>query len=1010
MATTTKEFVRDKAGEKLDFHGIDTVHPPDALVPGKFPYAKNIRRYLKGAVIGRMLLTAPVETLPAAVHSIRRLNDLTPAGPVGGYQLIEGAADKLYAGATQVATGLSGKSLSLIPFRPNTSVQPWMYVGDSVKMLKVRSDGLCYKMGIMEPQTAPDITTNNSVTSESGLYFSAQSIPWTNAGGVNPDHNYGHTNKNDGRPPVIIACSVPGASLVVTVTGSATVNGATHAPGDAGSVTSAYPGQFVLGGSASIIVAAFTDGAGNVLPAGGKYPSVVSIGASATLTVPPGALQLQVGINSSGNTFNANGGNFTLGWTMTVSAVAPVTSLVGSVMAYYWGDSPHSGPVATYIWGNPSDTGGSSSYYRTISDAAGSLAGTSLLFDTLPGGGSPSAPFMWSTVNASGIESGTIPLFSPALEPEGYQDFNCCIVGNLFIPQAGTYHFQMTYKDAVMWGVGNGATWSGIHTITGYYGQTMTVVSELPLAGNAVGGTGTRATMTVDITFPGPGTYPIEIDYDYWYHSDRTLQLMISPTPGATPGIPPPLTKNVREQVQYRYVYRSTATGAQSNPSPASTALELAVVANQVVSYFSSDPQVDVVDYYRIDLFTADYTYIGTGPNDNAGAGGTNTPIVDELLDTELGNKLLEYDNFEPFPSIDLPRKGTVSINSGFVSWNSGDGFNTRWLPGTVMLIGSPNSVPYILSTRPLNATQLLLTGVPDGDNLRYEIAEPLLAAQPLPYLFGPTDNINFIFGVGDPLRPGTLYWSKGSNLDSAPDTNQMDVTHPSEPLQNGCMAAGRGVLFSTERGWVILPNFFNAQATAEGTIGSTWTLQETGITRGLYMPRCLAMDGGGNVFFRAKDGIEISPGGMGSKSITDEDVYNLFSHEGSTPGPVMLAGHVMFYPPDDTKPDAQRLSCARGYLYYDYQDINGNSSTLVFDIAAMGWVVDQYQWPVAVHALEEGPNINTTLAGCTDGSVRRFATTGAETTSGCTLLMPCDNAGDVRAPKKWGDLYVEVQ
>ena len=69
-----------------------------------------------------------------------------------------------------VATGLSGNPLSMVPFRPNTSVKPFMYVADSAAqgavtlmteylisgdpvnfpsngMLKVRSDGVCWKMG-----------------------------------------------------------------------------------------------------------------------------------------------------------------------------------------------------------------------------------------------------------------------------------------------------------------------------------------------------------------------------------------------------------------------------------------------------------------------------------------------------------------------------------------------------------------------------------------------------------------------------------------------------------------------------------------------------------------------------------------------------------------------------------------------------------------------------------------------------------------------------------------------
>src|SRR5208283_1781184 len=79
--------------------------------------------------------------------------------------------------------------------------------------------------------------------------------------------------------------------------------------------------------------------------------------------------------------------------------------------------------------------------------------------------------------------------------------------------------------------------------------------------------------------------------------------------------------------------------------------------------------------------------------------------------------------------------------------------------------------------------TEITISGVPDATNVAYYISQPILAAQPLPYMWGPTDNVNYCFAVGDPLRPGTLYWCKGSNLDASPDTNQEDITDPSEPL-----------------------------------------------------------------------------------------------------------------------------------------------------------------------------------------------------------------------------------
>lgn len=277
--------------------------------------------------------------------------------------------------------------------------------------------------------------------------------------------------------------------------------------------------------------------------------------------------------------------------------------------------------------------------------------------------------------------------------------------------------------------------------------------------------------------------------------------------------------------------------------------------------------------------------------------------------------------------------------------------------------------------------------------------------------MWGPTDNINFAYAVGDPLRPGTLYWCSGSNLDSAPDTNQLDVTDPSEPLINGAIAKGLGVLFSTKRAWLILPNFFNATATATGVTGSTWSLQESGITRGLYMPRCVAVEGGGNIFFRVNDGIHISSGGGASKSITDEDLYPLFPHESedggtSVPQPVTIAGYTV-YPPNDSLPQAQRFEVVGAYLYYDYLDSTSTPRTLVFDIAAMGWVIDVYTPTATIHADNVGESIVGTLVGCSDGSVRQMSSAGTEAAT-AVLLTPAFDASDTRATKKWGDLYIE--
>lgn len=413
----------------------------------------------------------------------------------------------------------------------------------------------------------------------------------------------------------------------------------------------------------------------------------------------------------------------------------------------------------------------------------------------------------------------------------------------------------------------------------------------------------------------------------------------------------------------------------------------------------SPDPQVDKIDIYRMGGALPDFTYVGTAQNTSA----AYNDILSDLA--AVANPLLEFDNFEPFPSIDLPRSGILNSISQVLSYVSGDHFNIRWLPGTDILIGSPDQVAYIAVRRPSSTTSWdmtnndpTITPIPDGTNLIWNIAEPDLAQQPLPYIFGPTDNIPFEFAVGDPLRPGTLYWCKGSNLDSAPDTNQLEVTDPSEALVNGAMSGGLGVLFSIKRAWVILPNFFNALATVTGTSGSTWTLQATGITRGLFIPRCLVVEGGGGIYFRVDDGIHISRSGSTSVSITDDTLYPLFTHEGSTQAAVTRNG-VTIYPPDDTRPELQQFSIQGPYLYWDYMGLDGNRHTLMFDTGAVGWVWDTYATSPTIHAANQGESVQGVLVGCQDGTIRQMTSASGETPTGLIVTPAVGGQG-------WQHLY----
>ena len=1055
----------------LRWRGLDVTNPINRLAAGFATLAVNVRAYLSGGFMLRNPLSiAMFASLPAPIHTIRRLNDSTPNGPPGGYTLIIGAGTILYAwnptiGLVTCATGLTGNPLSMVPFRPNTSVQPWMYVFDSAiqgavtlmtkylisgasvnfvsnGLMKVRSDGLCYKTGIKEPQLAPVVSTANSSVVTTGTLL-ATAIPWTNYTGANPGYNYGETNgfpdpTPDGTAPFVINVRDASFITITSLTGSATINGGAATPTTLGPSPAAAtnPGHFVMAkgtgatppATATVVIGAFTDGAGNVIPAGVAplfFPSVWDVGAvigvSEAIEVPSGAVAFQIGINSTGNTFHLNSGSFALSVTVTTNALPTVTSILGTLNLAYWGDSPMSGAVGSYVWKNPDDPAGSGPT-RSISNAIGTTTGNSFIFDAtftagipaLPGVGTQTLPMEWTALTPESVAIGETPVFpSPITTPYTgntfYNNFNFVMYGSIYIPAPGQYTFVLTSHDDVIWGIEDATVVSAsavrqgavsVPTGLAEIGQTITVVKGYPLLprGNQVGGgnsgeNGDFVTSTVVLSFAAAGIYGIELDFDYWFHDGRILLLQASPTPGAGAFIIPPLPASVRQEVQYRYVYRSSATGAPSNPSPESTAEAIPVAANTITSLWSPDPQVDVVDYYRIDSVTADFTYVATGPNDDSG-GGTNTPISDSLTDAELGTQLLDEDNFEPFPVLDLPQKGICNVSGGVITWVSGGaiggtatGFNLRWLAGTEILIGSPTSLAYTFIARPTSTTTVTIPDVPDGTNLVYEIEEPLLANQPLPYVWGPSDNIPFACATGDQINQGKMYWCKGNNLDAAPDTNQLDLSDPSESVVNGCYTGGKGLVFTIKRAIAVLPNFFNAQATATGTVGSTWSVRTTGITRGLFIPRCLCVSGGGNVYFRVDDGIHISPGGGASQSITDETLYPLFSHGGSTPTAIVRNG-ITIYPPDDTLPQLQRLSYDNGYCFWDFQGIDGNPHTLVFDEAAMGWVWDITTPAATIHAPNEGEATQGFLVGCHDGSLRQFSSTGTETVTG-TVVTP---------------------
>lgn len=494
----------------------------------------------------------------------------------------------------------------------------------------------------------------------------------------------------------------------------------------------------------------------------------------------------------------------------------------------------------------------------------------------------------------------------------------------------------------------------------------------------------------------------------------------------------------------YATVGRNSITGARSNPSP-STRYGVSPRRQQVrvpVRDGISDQQLDTWDIYRYGGTINSWRYIGSMPN----TGGADV-FIDNFFDTAAGaGSEIEHDNFQPWPTIDVPFVATAGTVNGItttieavgttviVTYSAAVAFTNpipstvlRWLPGTLAIVGGQSA--YTLWTRPTVFTPStppaafyyaylfqFIENIGTASPMEFTINEPIVANQHLPYLWGP-DAAGTVFGAGDPLRSGSVYYCKGFTPDSAPDKYNQELTPPSEPQLGGEIINGLSFAASTERWWALYPQFGTSQR---------YQAVEKPVGRGLAAPYGKCTDGK-NIFFWAKDGIWKHSGGPGS-SLTDADLYNLFPHEGANTPVNYTYGAYTIYAPDYKYAACFRLSICNGYLYADYRDSTGTYRTLVCDVRGLDvegwmpkWQPDVYAVPVTCHyAIEQQ---ESTLEAATEtypllllgdiaGDVHEQAeNTNDNGTAIAGVLGTFEfNGGDLRGDQQFNDAFVDVK
>ncbi|HET9258258.1 MAG TPA: hypothetical protein VFO16_24095 [Pseudonocardiaceae bacterium] len=242
-------------------------------------------------------------------------------------------------------------------------------------------------------------------------------------------------------------------------------------------------------------------------------------------------------------------------------------------------------------------------------------------------------------------------------------------------------------------------------------------------------------------------------------------------------------------------------------------------------------------------------------------------------------------------------RGGTLGDN-----WFGPVGDNEASGDGTPITDNMADLTAVSAGTLQTDHDQPVTTAAPDGS---------AIYAQPVPVLFGPLDG--YLFALGDPYRPGDVYWTRQDQPDHWPAFNHRQVCPPSERLMNGGMYGSQLFVFSLERMYAL--HIQDGHVTSDPTDCAHGLAGRWAFDVGQY-----------GIGFVATDGIYLTTGG--TAKLLSEAIRPLF-HNQEANG---------YHPIDWTQSSVLRIEFHGDDLWFGYYDTTGCNVWMIYSFTYDRW------------------------------------------------------------------------